>query len=194
MGAGRCVDQLAGDAQPTSRLADTALQHVTHAQLPGHLAHVDCPALVGKGRISCDHEQLVEAGQGRDDVLDHAVDEILLFEVARHVGERQYGNRGLVWQSWSRAGRSWRDGLRLWRGFRSCSAANRQRIDPQWLSNVLEPSLTKIADGELEPGFHLTIGVLRKTDGARRGESLQSRRDIDAVAHQVAVTLLDDIA
>jgi UTP-glucose-1-phosphate uridylyltransferase len=38
------------------------------------------------------------------------------------------------------------------------------------------------------------ISVFRQTNGAGLGDTLQSRRDIDAGAHQVAVALLDDIA
>ena len=45
-----------------------------------------------------------------------------------------------------------------------------------------------------DPVAHLPIGVLGKTDRARIGDAFQSRGDIDAVAHQVAVALLDDVA
>ena len=40
----------------------------------------------------------------------------------------------------------------------------------------------------------MPIGVLGKTDTARIGDAFKSRGDVDAVAHQVAVALLDDIA
>ena len=40
----------------------------------------------------------------------------------------------------------------------------------------------------------LPIGVLGKADRARLGDAFQSRGDIDAVAHQIAVALLDDVA
>src|SRR5277367_119075 len=40
---------------------------------------------------------------------------------------------------------------------------------------------------------HLPVRILRKKDRPRRGDALQSRGDVDAVAHQVAVTLLDDV-
>ena len=42
--------------------------------------------------------------------------------------------------------------------------------------------------------LHLPIGVLGKTDRARLGDPLQSRGDIDPIAHQVAVGLLDHVA
>ena len=40
----------------------------------------------------------------------------------------------------------------------------------------------------------LPVGFLRQADRARRGDAFQSRGDVDAVAHQVAVALLDDVA
>jgi hypothetical protein len=38
------------------------------------------------------------------------------------------------------------------------------------------------------------MGVLRKADGARLRNALKPRGDVDAVAHKVAVALLDDVA
>ena len=52
----------------------------------------------------------------------------------------------------------------------------------------------QIAHGEIEPRLDLPIGFLGQTDGAGLGDAFQSRGDIDAVAHQVAVALLDHIA
>ena len=42
--------------------------------------------------------------------------------------------------------------------------------------------------------FDLAVGVLGQTDRAGLGDSLEPRSDVDAVAHEVAVALLDDIA
>ena len=42
--------------------------------------------------------------------------------------------------------------------------------------------------------MHLPIGVLGEADRPGLGDPLQPRGDIDAVAHQIAVALLDDIA
>ena len=42
--------------------------------------------------------------------------------------------------------------------------------------------------------MHLPVGVLGETDRARLGDAFQPRGDIDAVAHQVAVALLDHVA
>jgi hypothetical protein len=68
-----------------------------------------------------------------------------------------------------------------------------KRIDPDRIGDVLELDRAEIADGEIEPALHLTIGVLGKTDPARLAHALQPRGDVDAIAHQVAVGLLDDI-
>ena len=40
----------------------------------------------------------------------------------------------------------------------------------------------------------MPIGVLGEANRAGLGDPLQSRGDIDAVAHQIAIALLDDIA
>ena len=49
-------------------------------------------------------------------------------------------------------------------------------------------------DLEIEPPLDLTIGVLGKTDRAGLGDAFEPRGDIDAVAHQIAVALLDHVA
>ena len=96
MRPGRGIDELPGDAHPVRGLAHAAFQHVAHAQLATDLLHVDRPALVGEARIARDDEQPANARQRRDDVLHHAVGEVLLLGVAAQVQERQHGNRGLV--------------------------------------------------------------------------------------------------
>ena len=40
----------------------------------------------------------------------------------------------------------------------------------------------------------MPIGIFGQTDGAGGGDALQSRGDVDAIAHQIAVALLDHIA
>ncbi len=49
-------------------------------------------------------------------------------------------------------------------------------------------------DSEIEPPFDLPVGVLGQTDRARLANAFEPRGDVDAVAHQIAVGLLDDIA
>ena len=74
------------------------------------------------------------------------------------------------------------------------AAADTQRIDPDRLGDVLELGAAEIADREVEPRLDLAIGILGQADGAGRRDALQTRGDVDAVAHQVAVAFLDDIA
>ena len=72
--------------------------------------------------------------------------------------------------------------------------ADLQRIDPDRFGDVLELRRAEIGDREIEPPLDLAIGVLGQTDRAGLGDPLQSRGDVDAVAHQIAVGLLDDVA
>jgi hypothetical protein len=84
--------------------------------------------------------------------------------------------------------RHWRRRLRL-RG-----EPDLERINTYGVDDILEPGLAQVTDFEVEPGAHLAVRVLRETDRTRLGYPLQSRCGIDAVAHKVAVALLDDIA
>ena len=80
------------------------------------------------------------------------------------------------------------------RGLRHRRHADLQRIGADRLGDVLELRRAEIGDGEIEPPLHLPIGVLGKTDRAGLGDAFQPRGDVDAVAHQIAVALLDDVA
>jgi hypothetical protein len=60
------------------------------------LLHVDELPFIRKTRITGDHEQPADPRQRGDDLLDHAVDEIVLLRVAAHIGERQRRDRRLV--------------------------------------------------------------------------------------------------
>ena len=69
-----------------------------------------------------------------------------------------------------------------------------QRIDSDRLDDILELGRAQIADLEIEPSLHLAISVLRKADGAGLRDAFQTRGDIDAVAHQIAIGFLDNVA
>jgi hypothetical protein len=92
MRAGFSFDQLRSDADPVAGPAQTAFENIAHAQLAAGLLHVDGAALVDKGRVAGDHEQPFDPRQPGDDVLDDAVDEILLLRVRTHIVERQHPN------------------------------------------------------------------------------------------------------
>ena len=84
-----------------------------------------------------------------------------------------------------------RSRLRLGRGG---GLADFNRIDAQRLGDVFQCRRAEIADIHIKSRLDLPIGVLREADRAGLGDAFQARRDVDAVAHQVAVVLLHDVA
>ena len=60
--------------------------------------------------------------------------------------------------------------------------ADFKRIDPHRLGDVFQGRGAKIADLEIDPLLHLTIGVLGKTDRAGHANAVEARGDVDAVA------------
>ena len=78
-------------------------------------------------------------------------------------------------------------------GLRLRGDADLKRIDPNRFGDVLELGRAKVADREIEAPLDLPIGILRQADRARLANAFEARGDIDAVAHQIAVGLLDDI-
>ena len=62
------------------------------------------------------------------------------------------------------------------------------------LDDVLQFLIAKIADRQFEPRLDLPVHLLGKADRAGFGDAFQSRGDVDPIAHQVAIALLDDVA
>ena len=119
--------------------------------------------------------------------LGDPVDEQLLLIASAKTGERQDDDRAAR-----------RPGL-LRRRFERrrpdvSRRADLERINPQRLGNVLERLKAHVADGELDPPLHLPVSVLGERDGAGLGDAFEPGGDVHAVAHQIAVGLLDDIA
>jgi tetratricopeptide (TPR) repeat protein len=69
-----------------------------------------------------------------------------------------------------------------------------QRIDPDRPFDVLELGRAEVGDRHVEPAAHLAISVLGQTNRARLGDAFEPRGDIDAIAHEIAVRLLHDVA
>ena len=90
MRPGARVDQLRGDAHPIAALAHRAFEHVADTQFATDPLHVDVLALVGEARIAGGYKQPADAGEGGDDLLDHAVGKIFLLRIAAQIGKRQY--------------------------------------------------------------------------------------------------------
>src|SRR5262249_21556116 len=76
------VDKLPSDSHPVRSLADAAFKHVPHSQFAADLLHVYRPTFVHEARIARDNKQVVETGQGRDDLFRHAISKILLLRIA----------------------------------------------------------------------------------------------------------------
>ena len=60
--------------------------------------------------------------------------------------------------------------------------------------DVLQRLLAEIGEAILHPVAHLSVGILRDADPAGLTDAFEPRGDVDAVAHQVAVALLDHVA
>ena len=81
-----------------------------------------------------------------------------------------------------------------WRRSGLTRRADLQRVGSHWLGDVLQRHGAEIADLQIEPPLHLTIGVVGDANPSGLGDPLQARGDIDAIAHQVAVALFDHVA
>jgi hypothetical protein len=181
--AGLRLDQLTGDAQAVRRLADTALEDVAHAELTPGLLQVHRSALVGEARIAGDHEEPLDAREAGDDVLGHAVGEILLLHVAAHVGERQHGDRRPVGQRERGMLRGvLPDALGL--------DARLDAIDMDRAGDVLHAMLAEVGEADRKLLADMLAHGRADADLAGLGERLEPRRDVDAIAKNVIV--LDD--
>ena len=92
--ATRRVNELGGNAQPLTAAPHATFDHIVGVQLAGDLPHVDRLTFVTEGAVARDHPQPAVFRQRGDNVFGHAVSEIFLIGVARHVVERQNGDRG----------------------------------------------------------------------------------------------------
>ena len=79
-------------------------------------------------------------------------------------------------------------------GFAWAENPNLERKGANRLGDILELLRAEIADLDIEPSLDLPIGLLGEADRAGLRNAFQASSDVDAVAHQVAVALLDDVA
>src|SRR5947209_4235588 len=98
MGASRCVNELARNANSSTSFSDAAFENVADAEFSACLLYVNRLSLVREARVAGDNEQRFEPRQRGDDLLNDPIGEILLLGIARHVLEGQHGNRGFVRQ------------------------------------------------------------------------------------------------
>ena len=57
--------------------------------------------------------------------------------------------------------------------------------------SAFSPRSTNVS---FDPVANLAVGVFRQTNPARLGDALEPRGDVDAIAHEIAVRLLDHVA
>src|SRR5215472_3816902 len=72
------IDQLRRDAHSTSGFAHRALKNVADAEFATDLLHIYGLAFVSKTRIARDNKEPPNAAQRGNDLLDHAIGEVLL--------------------------------------------------------------------------------------------------------------------
>ncbi len=183
MTARRGLYQLAGNANAIARFPDASFQHIAHAQFASDPLDVDGLAFVGEARIAGDDEQGLEARQRGDDVINHAVREILLLRIAAHVLERQNRDGGLVGE---------REGLaracgNIFRNLRSRRSGYLHSPGAHRLGNILQRLRTHIFQGDTDLAADLALGVIGDADAAGLCDSLKARGDVDAVAENIVV-------
>ena len=186
--AGLGVDQLHVDAHAVSAALHAAFEHIAHVELAADLLQVDGLALVGEGGVAADDEGAGNAREVGRQALGHAVDEIFLLRIAADIGEGQHDERearrlALFRRAQARRGRGAIEA-------RPTRAHRRGSARAMFLS-VLSPRSTNVS---FEPVAHLLIGRPRRGNPARLADAFKPCGDIDPVAHQVAVALLDDVA
>src|SRR5947207_3657382 len=143
MPAGFRVDELRGDPYALAGAPDRAFEYGAHAELAADGADVHRASLIGEARVACDHRQARDFRQIGDDVFADAVGEVLLFRVARHVGERQDGDRRSV------AVRPWSGGIGSGGG-----GGRRARVpfpDADRPVDILDANLAAILEANVDP-------------------------------------------
>ena len=91
--AALAVDQLRSNAQGIPFATHAALQDGGDAELLADLPYTEVLALVGKGRRPRDDANAVDVRQRVDQLLGHAVGEVLVVAPAAQVGKGEHGDR-----------------------------------------------------------------------------------------------------
>ena len=176
------IDELSGDADPPTRLADTSLEDVPDVQQRSHLAYVGSLAFERERGGASRNLKSLHPRQRINDLLGDAITEIFVFFVRTHVEEGEYRDaflpRSTVGSPSIRGGGL--GGLAESRGGRATFLGHRKhRHTP---THVLE------IDASEGAGEHtrLVLDVVENLPGnkhfTRRAHSLDSGGDVDAVS------------
>jgi hypothetical protein len=96
MPTGFRLDQLGCDPYAAGCLSYAAFERVADTEFATHFANIWRLAFVSEARIAGDDEEPTDARKAGDDVLDHAIAEIVLLDVAAHILKWQHGDRRLI--------------------------------------------------------------------------------------------------
>ena len=132
-----------------------------------------------QGRIAGDDEERTVARQRADDLLGHAVAEVRR-RVAAFAAERQHGDRRPVFP--------WHLHRRWWRG--APPTSDKHPVGPDRPADVLEALLAEVLERERQLVPDEVAHRLGHDDLVGRGQLMNPRSDVDAVAEQAV--LLDD--
>src|SRR6185437_13892558 len=173
------VDELARYAHAIARFAHAAFEHVANTELRADPFHVDRLAFVGEARIARDDVQFGQFRQAGDDVVGDAVGKIFLLRVAAHIAEGEHGDGGFVGNGRRCAG--------------GVAVLDPDAEDLDGIGDVFGPPRAARLDADRDLAANLIGDRARDVDRTGLGQSLDPRRDIDAVAVNV-VALDDDVA
>ncbi len=173
--AARSVNQLGGDPNPISGLANAAFESEPDAELAAYLRDVERLVLVDECRIARDDEQAGDLAEIGDDVLGDSITEILLISIAAHVVEGEHDDRWPVRQRF----------LQLNGTVVGRRGVAQPTPNPHRTIDILHLLFSKILEPEFEAIAHLVMNGPGNVDAARIGHCLQPGRDIHPVAIDV---------
>src|SRR5258708_5962500 len=183
------IDQLPRDADFPRRLPHRPLEDRGDAEAAPDFLDIDRSALEGEARIASDHEQPFEPRKRGDDLLNHSVRKILLLGIARHVLERQNGDRRSVGERQSLRALD----RRLYRRCRRTARIHPQPPRSHRFNNILQVLRTHIVKDDIDLPADLTLCVVRDANATRLRNPFKASGDVDAVAKDIVV-IDDDVA
>src|SRR6516165_10462164 len=173
--------QLSRDTDPSGRAPYRAFEHIPHAKIMANSTYVRGSPLVGKRGTTCDDKQTGVSRQRRDDILNYSVGEILLVRIATHIVKWKDSDRRTFSHD---ANRYFAASLRALNVGDTISPDSHRFVD---VLQILNPAIFK---WQIERGANLPERVIGNAQAARRRETFEPGRDIDAIT--IDVPLVDD--
>src|SRR5580704_17216728 len=185
MVAGIGSDQLRRHPHPAAGFAHASFEDIAYAQLFSDLLYVDRLAFVGKGRVTGNHREGAPAGEKRNNVLGYAIGKVFLLRVVAEIRKRQDRDSAPVVElERARNGCGWVGSL----GFLPAHL-----VYTNGSRDVFESLRAEVDKIEIYLACDLIADVFGDVDAAWLSQGLEPRRDVDAIAKNIA-RLDDDIA